>query len=328
MKRGLQILIPNSWYNANMNTQIKVQLIEISEERAGQRLDNYLVSTIKGVPKSRFYRAIRKGEVRVNKKRAKPEYKIQAGDVLRIPPLHVRPVQEVTIQENTQQALLQRILYEDDSVLVLNKPAGMAVHGGTNSSFGVINALRVAKPDCHYLELVHRLDKATSGCLLIAKKRSALRALHEQMRLGEIDKQYLCLAKGQWLGGKRKVNVALRKNTISSGERIVRVDRDGKPALTEFICEQQFSQAVLLRAILHTGRTHQIRVHLQHIEYYLAGDEKYGDREFNTLLRACGLKRMFLHAEQLKFRLPNQEKAITVSAPLEEELQECLNNLV
>jgi 23S rRNA pseudouridine955/2504/2580 synthase len=310
-----------------MNTPTKVQLVEINQERAGQRLDNYLVSTIKGVPKSRFYRAIRKGEVRVNKKRVKADYKIQAGDVIRIPPLHVREQQPVDISQNAQQSLLDRILYEDDSVVVLNKPAGMPVHGGTNASYGVINALRLAKPDCRYLELVHRLDKATSGCLLIAKKRSALRALHEQIRHGKINKHYLCLAQGQWQGKKRKVNVALRKNTLSSGERLVRVDREGKEALTEFSLEQQYSEASLLKAILHTGRTHQIRVHLQHIEHYLAGDEKYGDRNFNKQMRSFGLKRMFLHASQLKFQLPNQEKAITVSAPLEKELQQCLNNL-
>jgi 23S rRNA pseudouridine955/2504/2580 synthase len=310
-----------------MSTQTKVQLVEITEEREGQRIDNYLVSTIKGVPKTRFYRAIRKGEVRVNKKRTKPDYKIQTGDIIRIPPLLIKNEVTVDIGSNIQQILLDRILYEDDDVIALNKPEGMPVHGGTNSSFGVINALRLAKSDCRYLELVHRLDKATSGCLLIAKKCSALRALHEQVRLRQIDKEYLCLAQGQWQGKKRKVNVALRKNTLSSGERLVRVDREGKESLTEFILEKQYPQGCLLKAILHTGRTHQIRVHLQHIEHYLAGDDKYGDRDFNKEMRSLGLKRMFLHAERLKFRLPNQEKVITVNAPLEEELQQCLNSL-
>ena len=303
-----------------------VQIVEIKEERSGQRLDNWLFNMVKGVPKSRIYRAIRKGEVRINGKRIKAEYKLCAGDKLRIPPLRVNAIVKPIIKETTRTWLLSRILYEDDDLLVINKPAGLAVHGGSKMDFGIIDILRQARAN-DTLELVHRLDKDTSGCLMIAKDRLALQQLHTLLREAKIDKEYLCLVKGSWQEKQRLVELPLRKNVLHSGERLVQADAHGKMAVTEFNLIRSTFQASLIRAKLYTGRTHQIRVHLQQIEHPIAGDGKYGDRIFNKKMYALGLKRLFLHAEKLKFSLPGADQVITVTAPLEEDLQQCWNQI-
>lgn len=310
-----------------MNLNKSVQIIEIKEEKAGQRLDNWLFNLFKGVPKSRIYRAIRKGEVRINKKRTKAEYKLKLADQVRVPPLHTTKATVITtIKPNTVKWLFERIIYEDQHLLILNKPAGLAVHGGSKIDFGVIDILRQGKPEQNF-ELVHRLDKDTSGCLLIAKTRKGLQQLHQMLRQGEIKKEYLCLVKGRWNQLHCIVESRLRKNNLASGERVVQVDQAGKLAITEFHLLEATDIASLLRASLHTGRMHQIRVHLQQVNQPLAGDAKYGDRVFNKQMRFFGLKRLFLHAEKLKFRLPETKKEIKVSALLEKDLQECWNHL-
>ena len=309
-----------------MDIKKSVQHIEISEERGGQRLDNWLFTIAKGVPKSRIYRAIRKGEVRINKKRAKSEYKLHPGDIVRIPPLHTQISAVFHIKTSTTDWLMSRILYEDKNLLVVNKPSGLAVHGGSKISFGIIDILRRARTD-ETLELVHRLDRDTSGCLLIAKNRIILQQLHDLLRNNKIEKEYLCLVKGRFQEAKQIVKLPLRKNTLQSGERIVQVDKEGKMAITEFNVINATETTSLLQVKLHTGRMHQIRVHLQQIHHPIAGDAKYGNRGFNKQMHAIGLKRLFLHAEKLKFRLPDAAKAIRVLAPLEEDLQECWNHL-
>jgi 23S rRNA pseudouridine955/2504/2580 synthase len=306
------------------------QFLNIDADRSEQRIDNFLFSQLKTIPKSRIYRALRGGEIRVNKKRVKAEYRLQGGDIIRLPPFKMVTSAPTVVRSHEFAPLLKRIIYEDADLLVLNKPPGMAVHGGTDTSFGVIDALRQARPEIKNLELVHRLDKGTSGCLIIAKNRTALKYLHELMRESQVEKEYLCLVKGVWpAGGKRHVKVALKKNILQSGERMVRVDSSGKEAHTEFSVVETFKNCSLVKARLHTGRTHQIRVHLAHIGYPLVGDDKYGDWEFTKQLRNhTGLKRMFLHAQQISFKLPNSEKTITIEAPLDKDLSQCLQQLI
>jgi 23S rRNA pseudouridine955/2504/2580 synthase len=313
-------------------TTPKVQFIEITEENAGQRIDNYLICQLKGVPKSLVYRIVRKGEVRVNKGRIKPEYRLKAGDVVRIPP--VRQAEKKVPGKAPDKLLKQiesRILFEDKRILVLNKPTGLAVHGGSGLSFGLIEVMRELRPNDKNLELVHRLDRDTSGCLIIAKKRSALRRLHEQLREGSMDKRYLALLKGKWQGTGKWVDAPLLKNVIRSGERLVFVDPKGKNARTQFNPYSVSNEASLMSVKLDTGRTHQIRVHAQHIGYPIAGDNKYGDEEFNRQLKTKGLKRLFLHAFSIKFHLPDSEsgedKPIYIEAPLDEALVKTLNRL-
>ena len=314
------------------NLSPKVQFVEISADHAGQRIDNYLMCQFNGVPKSLVYRILRKGEVRVNKGRIKPEYRLKEGDLVRIPP--VRQVEKKAPGKAPDQVLRQiesRILFEDKRILILNKPSGLAVHGGSGLSFGLIEALRELRPNDKNLELVHRLDRDTSGCLIIAKKRSALRRLHEQLREGLMDKRYLTLLKGKWKGTSKWVDAPLLKNVIKSGERLVFVDSKGKEARTQFSPYSVSEEASLMSVKLDTGRTHQIRVHAQHLGYPIAGDDKYGDDEFNRYLKSKGLKRLFLHAHSLKFHLPNPEtdenELISVKAPLDDELVKVLNNL-
>ena len=310
----------------------KVQFVEISAEYAGQRIDNYLLCQLKGVPKSLVYRIVRKGEVRVNKGRIKPEYRLKTGDMVRIPP--VRQAEKKAPGKAPDKLLQQieaSILFEDKRILVLNKPSGLAVHGGSGLSFGLIEALRELRPNDKNLELVHRLDRDTSGCLIIAKKRSALRRLHEQLREGSMDKRYLALLKGKWKGTSKWVDAPLLKNVIRSGERLVFVDPKGKDARTQFMPYSVGDVASLMNVKLDTGRTHQIRVHAQYIGFPIAGDEKYGDDEFNRQLKAKGLKRLFLHAFSLKFHLPDTETGedvpIYIEAPLDPALVKTLNRL-
>ncbi|MBU2763201.1 MULTISPECIES: 23S rRNA pseudouridine(955/2504/2580) synthase RluC [Acidithiobacillus] len=302
---------------------------QVTAEEAGQRLDNFLLRVLKGVPRSHIYKILRSGEVRVNKGRARPHYHLHLGDVLRLPPVRsADPAAVPRLPEQLAVDLRERVLFEDDRVLVLDKPAGMAVHGGSGIRYGVIEALRQLRPDLRELELVHRLDRDTSGCLLLSKRRSALRSLHQALREEAMDKRYLALVGGRWKGAERVVKLPLRKNTLQSGERIVRVDEDqGKPARTRFYREEDLGIATLLRAELDTGRTHQIRVHLQAIGHPTAGDSKYGDETFNGAMRALGLRRLFLHAAFLAFPHPRDERIVRVEAPLPADLDAVLQRL-
>ena len=302
---------------------------QVTDAEAGQRLDNFLLRVMKGVPRSHIYKILRSGEVRVNKGRARAHYHLAEGDVLRLPPVWVAaPSDPAVLPAYLQSQLEAAVLYEDTHLLVLDKPSGLAVHGGSGLSWGVIEALRQLRPDARELELVHRLDRDTSGCLIFSKKRSALRALHEALREGLMEKRYLALAAGDWQGKVRSVRLALRKNTLQSGERMVRVDPvEGKAAHTRFLPLERFRGAVLLQADLDTGRTHQIRVHLQAIGHSVAGDEKYGDAIFNQRLRILGLQRLFLHAALVAFRHPEDGRPMRIDAPLPADLQAVLTQL-
>ncbi|MGL5661166.1 MAG: 23S rRNA pseudouridine(955/2504/2580) synthase RluC [Aeromonas sp.] len=308
--------------------QQQVQLLTIEAEHEGQRIDNFLKTQLKGVPKSLIYRILRKGEVRVNKKRIKPEYKLCANDVVRVPPVRVAEKNELpSANLGVIQRLESQILFEDDAMIVLNKPSGMAVHGGSGLSFGVIEGLRALRPDARFLELVHRLDRDTSGVLLVAKKRSALRSLHEQLRIKTMRKQYLALVRGAWQSHVKVVNAPLRKNDLQSGERVVRVSADGKPSETRFRIARQFADSTLIECSPSTGRTHQIRVHTLHAGHPIACDDKYGDAAFDDNMRKLGLKRLFLHAWKLSFTHPVDSREMQVEAPLAPELDTFLNKL-
>lgn len=306
-----------------------VQLIPISEDEAGQRIDNFLLKILKGVPKSMIYRIVRKGEVRVNKKRIKPEYKLLSGDVVRVPPVRVAERDEIPVSAKLDKvaALTDCILYEDEHLLILNKPSGTAVHGGSGLSFGVIEGLRALRPEARFLELVHRLDRDTSGVLLVAKKRSALRSLHEQLRLKGMQKDYLALVRGEWQSHCKVVQAPLLKNILQSGERIVRVNAEGKPSETRFKIEERYEFATLVKASPVTGRTHQIRVHAQYAGHPIAFDDRYGDREFDGQLAGTGLNRLFLHAAALRFEHPGTGEIMRIEAPLDLKLRNCLKKL-
>lgn len=306
-----------------------VQFVAITAENAGQRIDNFLRTQLKGVPKSMIYRILRKGEVRVNKKRVKPEYKLEDGDEVRVPPVRVaeREEQAVSPKLDKVAALESCILYEDDCLLVLNKPSGTAVHGGSGLSFGVIEGLRALRPEARFLELVHRLDRDTSGILLVAKKRSALRSLHEQLREKGMQKDYLALVRGDWPSHLKVVQAPLLKNILQSGERVVRVSAEGKPSETRFKVEERFGLATLVKASPVTGRTHQIRVHTLHGGHPIAFDDRYGDREFDRQLAPTGLARLFLHAAALTFTHPNTGESLRIEAPLDKALKHCLSQL-
>lgn len=293
----------------------KARIVEVEEDRAGQRIDNFLLGNLKGVPKSRVYRMIRKGEVRVNKGRIKASYRIKAGDAVRIPPVHQAESGAVVAPgARVLDRIRQSILVEEKGFLVLNKPSGIAVHGGSGLNYGIIEALRVMWPDAPYLELVHRLDRDTSGCLLIAKKRSVLREMHRLMRQEQgMEKTYLTLVKGQWSGGERQIDAPLLKNTLKSGERVVRVSEGGKHALSVFRPVKIFKEASLMEVRLMTGRTHQIRVHAAFVGHPIAGDEKYGDEAFNQWIKGHGLRRLFLHAREIAFSIPEGESRQLVS---------------
>ncbi|WP_107843516.1 RluA family pseudouridine synthase [Neisseria sicca] len=308
-----------------------VSLITVAEHEAGQRLDNYLIKILKGVPKSHIHRIIRAGEVRLNKKRCKPDSRIQTGDLLRIPP--VRTAEKQRSSENRAQAVPAReftIIYEDDALLVIDKPAGTAVHGGSGVSFGVIEQIRRARPEARYLELVHRLDKDTSGLLMIAKKRSALVKLHEAIRNDHPKKIYLALGVGKLPNDNFHVKLPLFKYTGAQGEKMVRVSEDGQSAHTIFRVLNRFSDDLLhqvglshltlVQATLKTGRTHQIRVHLQSQQCPIAGDERYGDYQANKRLQKLGLKRMFLHAAELHLDHPLTGEKLILKAPLPQDL--------
>ncbi|SEL06605.1 ribosomal large subunit pseudouridine synthase C [Colwellia chukchiensis] len=307
----------------------QVRFIKVDSEDAGQRIDNFLMKTLKGVPKSMLYRLLRKGEIRVNKKRTKPEYKLQNEDLIRVAPIRVSEnTNVVSTQLNVVANLEQQILFEDDRLIVINKPSGMAVHGGSGLSFGLIEALRALRPDARMLELVHRLDRDTSGCLVVAKKRSALRHLHEQLRNKTVQKYYHALVKGRWSSKLTRVTDALKKNDLKSGERVVVVDNiNGKAAETRYKVIQHYKNASLVRAFPVTGRTHQIRVHCQTKGHAIACDAKYGHEDFDQEMKSLGLKRLFLHAASIEFTHPLSEQRIKVEAPLEPSLEKLLKKL-
>ncbi len=306
----------------NSLSKESVTWVEIDENSEGQRIDNFLFRHLKGVPKSHIYRILR-GEVRVNKKRIDQTYRLQSGDVLRIPPIRVAEKSEAEYVPATEFP----VLFEDEALIAINKPAGTAVHGGSGVSFGVIEQLRQARPQAKFLELVHRLDRETSGVLLVAKKRSALTAMHEIMRAGNSDKRYLVLVLGEWLNARQHVKLPLHKFDTPQGEKRVMVREDGQQAHTIFNLQKNWPGFSLLEAELKTGRTHQIRVHLSHLGFPIAGDAKYGDFARNKELMKRGLKRMFLHAHSIEFKHPLTQEPLRIVAPLAPELQKFIDHL-
>jgi 23S rRNA pseudouridine955/2504/2580 synthase len=301
--------------------------LEVTAEQAGQRLDNFVHRELGDLPRSRIYRVIRKGEVRVNGHRAGPDTRLQAHDKIRIPPVKVRPASEVG-QPSTQliETIRRAIVHEDDKLLVLDKPSGLAVHGGSGVSFGAIEGLRALRPG-ESLELVHRLDRDTSGVLLVAKNTSALRTVHALLREGEFEKRYLALVKDKWELGRKRIDVPLRTDLRVGGERTVKADASGKPSLSEFRPVQFFGKrASLMEVAIFTGRTHQIRVHALYAGHPVAGDEKYGDEEFNGEMKAFDLNRMFLHAHSVSFEWPSGGQ-FSVNTPLPPELAATVDKL-
>jgi 23S rRNA pseudouridine955/2504/2580 synthase len=301
-----------------------VSSMEVDAAGEGQRVDNFLMRVCKGVPRSHIYRVLRTGEVRVNSRRVQATYRLQPGDRVRIPPLRVaargRPVVPPT-------APLPPVVHEDESLLVVDKPAGLAVHGGSGISFGVIERFRAARPHSKFLELAHRLDRDTSGLLVLAKKRSALTALHAALREGRVHKHYLALVLGRWRDDERSVDLPLKKYLTRSGERRVSVHREGRESQTVFRKERSLRDYTLLSADLLTGRTHQIRVHLAHLGFPVAGDDKYGDFERNRELAKQGLGRLFLHAAKLEFLHPVSGKPVKLESPLPGPLSRFLDSL-
>jgi len=310
------------------NVKTEVRHFEINATHAGRRIDNFLTSQLKGIPEAHIYKMMRTGEVRVNSSRIKQDYRLEVGDKVRVPPLYTEELKSNIIPPLSLNKILENsILYEDDGLMVLNKPAGMAVHIGSGIRYGVIEILRNMKSDEVSLELVHRLDKATSGCLLIAKDHSILRKLHHDIKGGYVKKKYVALLNKKFPKKQMDVCLSLRRNGSRSGERLVRVDEDGKLAKTRFFVKKYFPGASLVNVELITGRTHQIRVHAAHLGHPIAGDNKYGDRDFNSRMKEAGLKRLFLHAESIEFTSPKSQRLIKVKAPLASELADFLKQL-
>lgn len=299
-----------------------VQYVLISSEYEGQRIDNFLMARLKGMPKSHIYKLLRKGEVRVNKKRISAFYKLKLGDSVRLPPVYLEEkAKQVPPSQATINLLKDRILFEDDNLLIINKPSGMSVHAGNTVRVGVVEALRHLYPKLVNLELAHRLDSETSGCLVLAKRKRILREIHSLLREGKVTKIYWALTKGKWKRSELRVDLPLQKDYRDGGKHVVEVNEEGKSALTVFRPLQTFSDSSLVEVKLFTGRTHQIRVHAQSQQHPIAGDDRYGDPEFNKAARQRGLKRMFLHARSIDFLLPSLNQRITVVAPLDEELE-------
>jgi len=312
----------------NKEKSYPVRQITVEAGYEGQRLDNFLLAQLKGVPKSRVYRIVRKGEVRVNKGRAKVSYRLKQGDVVRVPPVRMaEKVAPMRPSDRILDVLEESIIYQDKRLLILNKPSGLAVHGGSGLKFGVIEAVRSMRPKEQQLELVHRLDRDTSGCLMIARRRSALRTLHELLRTNGVDKHYLALVAGRWNRDRETIDAPLSKNRLQGGERVVRIDPEGKKALTRFRVLERFADATLVEAELMTGRTHQLRVHLAHFGTPILGDEKYGNDSANRNMKKQGLKRLFLHAKSLSFNWTEEVGRLKVEAPLETALEQLLAKL-
>ena len=306
----------------------QVQWFDVDADLAGQRIDNFLRTKLKGAPKTLVYRILRKGEVRVNKKRIKPDYRLQEGDLVRVPPLRLTEARQAPVASASLAASLEAaVLYEDADLMVINKPSGLAVHGGSGISLGLIETLRQIRPQAKFLELVHRLDRDTSGCIMVAKKRSALRFLHEALRQKKVTKIYNALVDGKWSTRKTRVDAPLQKNELKSGERVVKAHPMGKESLTEFKVLQRFAgYATLVEARPVTGRTHQIRVHSQFAGHPIIGDDKYGVDATNKFMRQFGLKRLFLHAVELRMPLPSGGRKV-IKAPLGDVLQKGMSNL-
>ncbi len=301
-------------------------MLEVAQDSAGQRIDNWLMRQFRDVPKSLIYRILRRGEVRVNKRRIKPGYRVQCGDLIRIPP--IRNAARGTVASPPDQAgqlLLTRILFEDDDFLVLNKPSGMPVHAGSGLNWGLIDALRLARPELARVDLVHRLDRETSGCLLLAKSAHALRASHRGLRDGLVEKRYLALVRGRWQLGTHTERSALSRFVQRGGERMVEVNQDGQAAVSHFEPVTLLRRAALLAVRIETGRTHQIRVHSAHLGHPVAGDRRYGDPTFNRDMREFGLRRLFLHAHHLRWNVGS--RSIDVGAPMEPDLASVLSLL-
>jgi 23S rRNA pseudouridine955/2504/2580 synthase len=308
----------------------KVQRVLAGAAGEGQRLDNFLLRTLSGVPRSRVYRLLRRGEVRVNGKRSKADYRLAATDEVRLPPVHDARAEGAPAR-GVPDALLatvrDAIIHEDERLLVLNKPAGLAVHGGSGLSFGVIEALRALRPD-ESLELAHRLDRDTSGCLLVARKPAALRALHALLREGQVEKHYAALVAGRWRLGRKTIDAPVLTHTRQGGERMVRVHASGKIALSVFAPQKSFGElATFMDVVIQTGRTHQIRVHAAFAGHPVAGDEKYGDREFNRRMHKLGLGRMFLHAAAVSFNWPDTKQPFAIAVELPDDLGILLSSL-
>jgi len=304
--------------------QTKVRKVLVDREREGQRIDNFLRGELPGVPKGRVYRLLRRGEVRVNGGRVRAEYKLREGDEVRVPPARIR-AEGAPPSEKMATDMLDRVLYEDKRLLVLNKPTGVAVHGGSGISHGVIELLRHARPDLKELALVHRIDRETSGCLVMAKRRSALRDLHERFREGKVEKHYLALVVGDWQLGEQLIDAPLFVQNRQNGERHVVVSgKEGKSAQTRVSLSRTYGNYSLLLCSPLTGRTHQIRVHLDHAEHPIAGDERYGDDDANRKAKKFGLKRLFLHAQSIAFAGEGGND-LHFTAPLAEDLEQFLS---
>ncbi len=306
----------------------EVKQVVISSDQSGQRIDNFLQRELGGIPRSRIYQMLRKGEVRVNKGRIKQTYKLQAGDTIRIPPVFAEQSRsEPVVSDNLASILAESVLYEDDALVILNKPAGLSVHGGTGQKLGLIEAIRVLQPENEKLELVHRLDKETSGCLLLAKNLRALRQLHEDMKCGKVAKIYTALLAGRLERNRIRVNKPLARNRQRAGERLVGIDEQGKEAVSIFKTKQYFSDATLVEIELVTGRTHQIRVHSASLGHPVVADTKYGDKAINDTYRKRGLRRLFLHASGLQLRSPADGKKLKILAPLDRQLESILRKI-
>jgi 23S rRNA pseudouridine955/2504/2580 synthase len=305
-----------------------VQYEDVTDDAAGQRIDNFLVRVLKSVPRSRIYRLLRRGEVRVNGRRAKPDLRLASGDRVRLPPVRIDGVIRLpTAPASLRERLLRAIIFEDRNLIVLDKPAGIAVHGGSGLSLGVIEALRAERPR-ETLELVHRLDRDTSGCLLVARTRKALRELHALLRAGGVEKKYLALVRGNWDLGEKRIDVPLATHRRQGGERHVRAESHGKESVSIFTPTQFFgARATLMEVEIRTGRTHQIRVHSGFAGHPVAGDEKYGDAAFNAEMRSIGLCRLFLHAHSVAFEWPGSAAPAHFSAPLPADLKIVLDSL-
>lgn len=306
-----------------MQSHQQVRKVLVDGEQGGQRIDNFLKKQLPGVPKSRIYRILRRGECRVNGGRVRADYKLKEGDEVRVPPAMVRP-EGADPAPAAAKNVAERVLYEDKSILVIDKPSGIAVHGGSGVSHGVIELVRFARPDLHDLSLVHRLDRETSGCLVLAKKRSALRTLHEKFRDGIVEKNYLALGVGDWQFGEFVIDAPLLVTNRQGGERHVIVRKDGKDAQTRVRLSRRYGEFSLLQCQPLSGRTHQIRVHLQSLDFPIAGDDRYGDEAVNAEVRRQGLKRLFLHAQSIAFPDDNGNE-LHFTSPLADDLQRFLD---
>ena len=307
----------------------KVKIVQIDANHVGQRIDNFLMTQLKGVPRSHIYRLLRSGQVRVNSGRKKPIYKLKLDDKVRIPPARISENKEVTVPDSVLKLIRESTLFENDDLLIINKPSGIAVHSGSGLAFGVIEALKQQHPD-QFLELVHRLDRETSGCLIIAKNRIALTKLHDLFRdetRSGIGKYYLALVEGQWQG-INTIDAPLKKN-LRGGEHMVEVNTEGKHAISHFEAKKIYAQSSLMEVKIETGRTHQIRVHAAYAKHPIAGDKKYGSKKYNQTIKKAGLQRLFLHAARIELPgfNPTSSKPLIIEAPLSDDLQQILSNL-